>query len=150
MIIKRATEVADAVLKLVLADLKKNAKMFESGLEVLVHPYVNGRENGWSVSLYEIKAMFTPSVSFAEYRNSDDVVVYDHRIDFMGCYQDDTRKVPWDLRLSTVGYEGKTFFSTARVNRNVAAAKFVVTSLIKQRDESLKMLDQRKEKEKSA
>lgn len=67
---ERTTQVADKVL----AEVKR-ALTGRTDFTVVVYPYFNGREHGWTVVGAGL-AMCAPGVTFAEYRNSDEIVVY--------------------------------------------------------------------------
>jgi hypothetical protein len=71
------TKLADSVLK----EFKKLARISESTREMDIYSYTNGREQGYTLN--ESFGNNQRKVAFAEYRKSDDIVVYfGQRTDF--------------------------------------------------------------------
>jgi hypothetical protein len=107
MNIQTTTRVADEVL----THLRRNLRDFrrEDGRGTLyVYPYLNGREQGWTLTI-EIDL---PVLTFSENRNSDDVVVYED--------------AEWNLYGNTTpseeSYENRRFFrGTRSAARHIAA-----------------------------
>ena len=64
------TSVADSVLK----EFRKLARISDSVLEMDVHSYINGSEQGYAIN--ESFGISKRKVAVAEFRKSDDIVVY--------------------------------------------------------------------------
>lgn len=87
MKLDRATQIADKILKLVIPRLEKVLGEKDG---VTVFPYVNGRERGWTLEVYPVQyespkdysRVFTPAVTFAENRGSDELVIYQNPLHF--------------------------------------------------------------------
>lgn len=70
MSINRTTKLADAVLANIELIIDEDANYY-------LEPYQNGREHGWTIAKKTLK------VAFAEYRSSDQIVLYiGERTDF--------------------------------------------------------------------
>jgi hypothetical protein len=104
---ERTTAVADKVLAAVKQELAGQT------FTVVVYPYFNGREHGWT--LVVAGSGHATGVTFSEYRNSDEIVVYPGTNPFVGA-QPVTNEV----------YADKRFYPAGAYRR---AAKFIARCL---------------------
>lgn len=127
MRIIRMTAAADKVLSIFVAILKTQKKTLPFGphAEIVIAPYVNGRENGWTVEVFD-GTLAIPGVTFSENRNSDEIVVYaDNRRLFI----DKNREAH---EISDDAYDTRKYF---RYNGSQDAAVFALKSLVKTYEE---------------
>lgn len=101
------TTVADAVMAVFITRESSNVKL--QNMDITVEPYHNGREHGWSLS--GLSASGARTVSFSEYRSSDQIVVY------FGDSADFSDGIPNDQV-----YKSAKFFPTGSYEK---AAKFI-------------------------
>lgn len=84
-----------------------------------VELYVNGRERGYAVRCYENSR----KVAFAEYRNSDGIVVY-FGVDDLGPNAEEERDFAWDTNVpSEAVYERKVFFDYGQAGQTALAVQ---------------------------
>ena len=94
------TETDRTNANIVLALIKRRMD-YETNAEFRINCYENGREHGYVLSLNRVdnKIAYTYTwIAFAEYRRSDDTVVY-------------TDNAYWNGKLTDKSYEEKVFFS---------------------------------------
>lgn len=128
MKIVKKTAAADKVLSVLLA-MFKTQKPFGSATEVVVRSYVNGRENGWTIEVYD-GTLTIPAVTFSESRNSDDIVVYgDNGRHFGVETRGDDPRSREAHGISEKAYDGKRYF---RPGETIKAAQFAFTALTNQ------------------
>lgn len=113
MKLKQSMKVANAVLAVVEAMLPNDDE------EIYLEPYKNGRENGWALhSNSSSSTALDRKVVFSEYRNSDQIVIYQGRMqDF-----DVSGNVP-----DEACYQTKVFFDAGQIEK---AARHILDYLL--------------------